>query len=99
MQTRLDRGILKPSYSAYRNPQFLVKKKDSTHQHINSAIYLNKVTIRDALVPPNVDEFAKGIAGQLLCSLVDIFLGNNNVTLHLDSQDITAIITLLGLLR
>ncbi len=62
MQTRLDQGILEPSYSAYRNLQFLVKKKDSTHQHINSAIYLNKVTIRDALILPNVDEFAEGVA-------------------------------------
>jgi len=34
---------------------------------------------------PNIDKFAEGVAGQLLCSLVDIFLGYDNIILHLDS--------------
>jgi len=34
---------------------------------------------------PNIDKFVEGVVGQLLRSLVDIFLGYNNIILHLDS--------------
>ena len=60
---------------------------------------MNAVTIRDALIPPNVDEFVERVAGRLLISLVDLFSGYDSVPLHLESRDITAVITPLGLLR
>ena len=54
---RLKRGIIKESYTPYRNTWFLVRKKDSKYQLINSAIKLNIITIRDAIIPPSTDEY------------------------------------------
>lgn len=92
-------SVLEPYYSLYRNLQFLVKKKNSKYRLINSAIYINTVTIRDALIPPNIKEFAKDITERLLISLVDMFSSYNNLLLYKESRDITAIITPLSLLR
>jgi hypothetical protein len=99
LQERINAGILEPCYGPYRNPWFLVKKKNGKHRFINSAVHMNRVTIRDALIPPNVDEFAEDVAGRPLVSLVDIFSGYDNITLHEESRDMTAVQTPLGLLR
>ena len=37
----------------------------------------NRVTIRDANLPPNVDEFLEGLAGYVISSLLDFFSGYN----------------------
>ena len=99
LQERIDAGILEQCHGPYRNPWFLVKKKNGKHRFINSAIYVNAVTIRDALIPPNVDEFAEDVAGRSLVSLVDFFSGYDNITLHEGSRDLTAVMTPLGLFR
>jgi len=99
LQERVKAGIMEECYGAYRNPWFLVKKKSGTHRFINSAVHMNAVTLRDALIPPNVDEFAEDIAGRPLVSLVDIFSGYDNISSHPESRDMTAVMTPLGLLR
>ena len=57
LRDRLKRGIIKESYTPYRNTWFLVKKKDGKYRLINLAIKLNVVTIRDAMIPPSADEY------------------------------------------
>jgi len=91
LQERVKAGIMEECYGAYRNPWFLVKKKSGTHRFINSAVHMNAVTLRDALIPPNVDEFAEDIAGRPLVSLVDIFSGYDNISSHPESRDMTAV--------
>ena len=66
---------------------------------INSATMLNSVTVRDAMIPPNIDEFAEDMAGRPLISLIGLFSGYDNVPLSPESRDMTAIMTPLGLLR
>jgi len=66
---------LEACYSPYRNPWFLVKKKDGKHHLINAAIYINKVTKRDANLPLNIDEFSKSFTGNVIASLIDFFSG------------------------
>jgi hypothetical protein len=99
LQERIDAGILEPCYGPYRNPWFLVKEKNGKRRFINSAVHMNRVTIRDALIPSHVDEFAEDVAGRPLVSLVDIFSGYDNITLHEECRDMTAARTPLGLLR
>ena len=86
-------------YGLYRNPWFLIKKKNGKHRFINSAIHMNRVTIRDAMTPPNIDEFLEDVAARLLVSLVDVFSGFDNITLHGESRDMTAVMTPLRLYR
>ena len=60
---------------------------------------MNKVTIRDANMPPSADEFSENFAGCQIASLIDFFSGYDQVELDIRSQDMTAFMTPLGLLR
>jgi hypothetical protein len=60
---------------------------------------MNSVTIRDTILPPNTDEFAKDLARRPILTLLDFLLGYDQITLYKNSRDITAIQTPLGLLR
>ena len=60
---------------------------------------MNRVTIRDANLPPSVDEFSEDFAGCAIASLVDFFSGYDEVELAVQCRDLTAFMTPLGLLR
>ena len=92
--------VLEYSEGPYRNSWFLVmKKKPGEYRLINSATLLNAVTRRDANLPPSVDEFAEEFAGCFIASLVDLYSGYNQITLHPKNKDITVFFTSLGLLQ
>ena len=78
LKEQLDRGVLEYSKGLYRNPWFLVKKKKpGEYKLINSAMYLNIVTRRDANLPPSIDEFADEFIGYYIISLVNLYSGYN----------------------
>jgi hypothetical protein len=52
---------------------------------------MNSITIYDAMLPPNVDEFAKDLTRRPMLTLLDFLLGYDQITLHKNSRDITAI--------
>lgn len=84
----------------YRNPWFLVGKKQSgKYRLINATMLINQVTKRDTNIPPNADKFAEEFAGMAVTSLVDLFSGYDQIELHKEDRDMTAIQTPLGLLR
>jgi hypothetical protein len=59
---------------------------------------MNQVTVRDANMPPNADEFSEEFVGCAVASLID-FSGYDQVELDPSSRDLTAFMTPLGLLR
>ena len=75
LNDRMKKGVLERYYGLYRNPWFLVKKKDMKYRLINAAMWLNKVTIRDVILSLTVDEFAERFASMLMVTLVDLHLG------------------------
>jgi hypothetical protein len=100
LRDRLRKGVLEPCDGPYRNPWFLVgKKQTGKYRMVNAAMMINKVTKRDANMPPIADEFAEEFAGMAMASLVDLFSGYDQIELHKDDRDLTAIQTPLGLLR
>ncbi|RYP58219.1 hypothetical protein DL770_010482 [Monosporascus sp. CRB-9-2] len=99
LRVRIQRGIFEQSYAAYRNAWFLVEKKNGSLQLINSATKLNAVTLRDAFMPENCDEFSADFAMCSLVTLVDFFSGYDQVTLAPASRDLTIFATPLGLFR
>lgn len=100
LKNRLRKGILEPCDGPYRNPWFLVSKKQARkYRLINAAMLINKVTRRDANLPLDVNEFAKEFASIAICSLVDLFSGYDQISLHKEDRDLIAIQTPLGLLR
>ncbi len=100
IKDRMQCGALERSFGPYRNPWFLVPKKTpGKYRLINSAQRLNAVTIRDASLPPTVDEFSEAFAGFPLISLLDFFSGYDQCVLAEESRDLTAFMTPFGLLR
>lgn len=97
---RMDRGVLEKCDGPYRNPWFLVaKKQPGTYRLINAAMKMNSYTMRDANMPPSVDEFSEEFAGCQIASLIDFFSGYDQLRLDPKSRDLTAFMTPLGLLR
>ena len=93
-------GALERSFGPYRNPWFLVPKKTpGKYRLINSVQRLNAIIIRDASLPPMVDEFSKAFAGFPLISLLDFFLGYNQCVLAEESRDLTVFMTPFGLFK
>jgi hypothetical protein len=100
LRERLKNGVLEYCNGAYRNPWFLAKKKEpGTFRFINVAVEINRHTIRDANLPPSVDEFSEEFAGCKVASLIDFFSGYDQVELDVKSRDLTAFQTPIGLLR
>lgn len=100
LQDRLSKGVLEYCDGPYRNPWFLVKKKSAgKYRLVNAAMLINKVTIRDANMPPDADEFVEEFSGMAMASLVDLFSGYDQINLDPRDRNMTAIQTPLGLLR
>ena len=84
----------------YQNPWYLVKKSiPGKYRLVNLAVELNRVTVRDANLPPSADKFSEEFVGCTIPCLVDFFSGYNQVELDEESRDLTAFMTLLGLMR
>jgi len=76
LKDRVEKDIFKLSYGPYRNPWFLVKKKEKgKYRLINITIKINRVIIRDTNLPPSINEFFKEFIGYIIASLIDFFSG------------------------
>ena len=70
VKDKLMSGTLEHSQGPYRSRYFLVQKKEpGQFRLINDVQPLNKVTIRDAGMPPAVDEFSEEFAGYPNCDI------------------------------
>ena len=75
---------------------FLVRKKDpGDYRFINDMQPLNKVMIRDAGMPPTVDECSRDVPD----SYIDCYSGYNQLSLEQGSRDLTSFVTDAGLVR
>ncbi len=76
LKNRVEKGVFKSNHNPYRNPWFLVKKKEKgKYRLINTAMEINRVIVKDANLPPFVDEFSKKFIGCIIISLIDFFSG------------------------
>ena len=91
LKERIKSGKLECCDGPYRNPWFLVGKKEKgKYRLINAAMVINKHTIRDANLPPSIDEFSKEFASCQVALLIDVFSGYDQVELDVRSKDLTA---------
>ena len=60
---------------------------------------LNRVTVRDANLPPSANKFSEEFAGCAISSFIDFFSGYDQVELDEKSRDLTAFMTPLGLMQ
>ena len=94
--------VEKPGYEKNESGELVVDsvgKPIKRYRLINSAQRINAVSIRDASLPPAVEEFSERFARYPVVSLVDLFSGYIQCTSDRVLRDITAFHTPLGLMR
>lgn len=100
IKSKIAAGSYEPSTSSYRSQWFTVLKKDGTSLRIVHDLQpLNKVTIRDASLVPDMDQLATHYAGRTCYGVLDLFVAFDQRTLHEDSRDMTTFQTPLGAFR
>jgi hypothetical protein len=99
LKDKLANDIIEPSNSSYRNSWFFVPKKDGTGRLVWDLQPLNAVTIRDAGVPPHMEEIVESFSGHAIYSVFDLMDGYYGRVLDEASRDLTTIQTPLGTFR
>ena len=77
VKEQLNNNILELYYRLYKNPWFLVEKKNKKYCFINTAIKINKVTIYNTNLPPSINKFSEDFAKCVVALLIDFFSGYN----------------------
>src|SRR6266511_2331519 len=99
-KNRVKKDMLKLNHNLYRNPWFLVKKKEKgKYRLINTTIKINRVIVKDTNFPPSVNEFFKEFTDYIIASLIDFFSSYNQIKLDEKSRNLTAFYTFIKLLR
>ena len=100
IKEKLENGTLEYSQGPYRSRYFLTaKKKRDEWRFINDVQPMNRVTIRDAGMPPAVDEFSEEFAGCPIASAIDFYSFYYQILLAMESRDLTAFLSPVGLVR
>jgi len=99
LKEKIAAGVYEPSQSSYRSRWFCVLKKNGKLRIVHDLQPLNKVSIRDAGLPPILDDFVEPFAGRQCYTVFDLFWGFDARKVHPTCRDLTAFLTPLGLLR
>lgn len=99
LKEKIEAGVYEPSQASYRGRWFCVLKKNGNLRIVHDLQPLNGVTIREAGLPPNLDEFVESFAGRVIFSVLDMYWGFHARMLEPSSRDLTSFMTPLGLLR
>src|SRR6266536_2921169 len=100
LKDRVKKGVFKSNYNPYRNPWFLIKKKEKgKYRLINIIIEINRVIIRDINFPPSINEFFEEFTKYIITFLIDFFSGYDQIELDKKSRDLIAFYISIGLLR
>ena len=75
LRDKIAAGLYEPTQSSYCSKWFCVMKKNGKIWIVHDLQPLNKVTIRDARVPPILDDFVEPFAGRQCYTVFDLFSG------------------------
>ena len=76
-----------------------MKKKSESYRMMNATMHINRVIIRNVNMSSNVNEFAEEFDDMIVISLIDLLSDYDQIALNERDRDMTAIQTLLRLLR
>ena len=92
-------GKYEYSTASYRSRIFAVEKPKGGIRIVADVQELNRVTVRDASLPPRTDDFAESFVGHVIYGLADLFSGYDGRKLALVSRPLTTFSCLIGPLR
>jgi len=96
LKDQLHSGNISYSTSSYRSRMFVVVKPKGGLRGVYDLRNLNEISVQDAMLPPNVSEFADAFVGYSIYGTLDLYSGYHHRTLHQDSRPLTACQTLIG---
>ncbi|MBW0485802.1 hypothetical protein O181_025517 [Austropuccinia psidii MF-1] len=96
---RIHTGLYEKSKSSYNSPVFCVAKPNGKLRIVHDVQNLNKVTIKEAGLPPNVYECVGSFSGRACYELGDIMGGYDEGELDISTRPLTAFETPLGRLH
>lgn len=99
LRSKIEAGVYERSQSSYRSKWFCVLKKNGSLRLVHDLQPLNAITIRDAGLPPTLDDFVEPFAGRQCYTVLDLFWAFDARKLDVVSRDLTAFHSPLGLLR
>lgn len=100
IKEKIASGIYEPSSASYRSRWFCVVKKDGKSLRLVHDLQpLNGVSIKDAAVPPFVDQLGEAYAGRACYSSYDLYVAFDQRKLDVRSRDMTSFQTPLGTFR
>jgi len=92
-------GKYKYSTASYRSRIFAVEKPKGGIRIVADVQELNRVTVRDASLPPRTDDFAESFVGHVIYGLANLFSGYDGWKLAVVSRPLTTFTCLIGPLR
>ena len=96
LQEQKAAGKYEYSTASYRSRIFAVGKPKGGIRLVADVQELNKVTVRDAGLPPRTDDFAESFVGHVIYGLVDLFSGYDGRRLGVASRPLTTFSSLIG---
>jgi hypothetical protein len=99
VRKRIKTGLYEQSASSYSSLVFCVAKSNGKLQIVHDLQVLNKVTIKDAGLPPKIEEFVDSFSGRACYRLWDIMGGYDERELDPVSRPLTTFETVLGRLQ
>ena len=90
LRDQFESGNLERSYSSYRARMFTVKKPSGGLRIVWDLQELNKYSVQDAMLPPNISEFAESFVGHSIYGTLDLYSGYHQRAIHPDSRPLTA---------
>ncbi|MBW0509026.1 hypothetical protein O181_048741 [Austropuccinia psidii MF-1] len=82
-------GLYEKSTSIYNSSVFCVAKTNGKRRIVHDLQELNKVTIKDSVLPPHVDEFVGSFSGRACYGLGDIMGGYDERELDINTRPLT----------
>lgn len=99
LREMVDNGQLKYLNLNYRNPWFMVMKSNKSLRLLVDYRMLNKNILLQAAHPLNAMEMVNRMSGKYCCTFIDISNAYFQVGIAEDGQELTAIMTPIGLLQ
>ena len=99
LKEKIRAGVYEPSESSYRSRWFCVAKKNGKLRIVHDLQQLNSITIRDAGMPPILDNFVEPFAGCQCYTVFDLFWGFDARRLDVGSRHLTSFESPIGTLR
>lgn len=96
-ENMLKLGICQPSSSPWASPLHMAKKKNGQWRPCGDYRRLNAQTIHDQYPVPHIQDFTQTLSGTTLFTVLDLTRAYNQIPIHPDDREKTAIITPFGL--